>query len=81
MQLEFLPEDIAAVCRPGSADAAVAALVATPRIKTQLDALNPDRVMAVLAEYGAWDDDDLADHARNLHRLVWIACCDCNDED
>lgn len=28
-----------------------------------------------LKGYGAWEDDELADHAANLERLVWLTGC------
>lgn len=30
---------------------------------------------AYLRGYGAWDDDELADHDENLRRLVWLTGC------
>lgn len=30
---------------------------------------------AMLASYGAWDDEQLADHDENLRRLVWLTGC------
>lgn len=42
--------------------------------------LDPDKVRDSLREYGAWDDDELADDATNLQRIVWIAACDLNEE-
>lgn len=36
---------------------------------------------AYLRGYGAWDDDELADHAQNRRRIFWIACCHFADGD
>lgn len=33
-----------------------------------------------LRGYGAWDDEELADHERNLGRLVWLAGCDLAEQ-
>ena len=33
----------------------------------------PERLAAELKEYGAWDAEELADDAKNWHRIVWIA--------
>lgn len=32
-----------------------------------------------LRQYGAWDDNELNDHAENLKRLTWLAGCDLNE--
>lgn len=32
-----------------------------------------------LAEYGAWDQDELSDHDANLARLVWSAANDLSE--
>jgi hypothetical protein len=34
----------------------------------------------MLRGYGAWDDDELADHDKNLNRLVWLAGCDLREQ-
>ena len=38
----------------------------TGDVETCKDALRP---------YGAWDNDELADHDKNLRRMVWLAGC------
>lgn len=48
-------------------------LMRDPKIKRQLKKLDPVAVRAELAEYGAWDDEQLADHDENLQRILWIA--------
>jgi hypothetical protein len=57
----------------------VAALLKVPYIAEQLADLSPDLVRGELSEWGAWDDDELADHDANLTRLVWIACGDIRE--
>ena len=32
-----------------------------------------------LRGYGAWEDEDLVDHDRNLERLVWLAGCEMKE--
>ena len=67
--------------RPG-VDAAddVAALRRVPAIRRQLAKLAPVAVAAELREYGAWTDEELADHDANLTRLVWSAAGSIMDE-
>ncbi len=40
----------------------------------------PDAIRAELKEYGAWDDDKLADDAANRERIVWIAAGNVADD-
>jgi hypothetical protein len=42
-------------------------------IGAQLDKIDPDKIRAELAEYGAWDAEDLADDDENRARILWIA--------
>lgn len=64
---------------PGRCDDDVAALRQVPAIRRQLAKITPDSLISCLAEYGAWDATELADHEQNLHRLVWIAACDISE--
>jgi hypothetical protein len=65
---------------PGDCEADVRALRQVPAIRRQLDKLEPKVVVDSLREYGAWDDQELADHDMNLTRLLWLACCDIAEE-
>ena len=40
----------------------------------------PEALRAELREYGAWDDEQLADDGDNWERIVWIAAGNINDE-
>lgn len=42
--------------------------------------LSADDVRAELAEYGAWDTEELQDDDANLRRLIWIAAGDIRSE-
>ena len=63
----------------GPCDADVHALSEQPDIKAQLEAIDPALLSKELKEYGAWDDEERADHAQNLQRLLWIATSDIAD--
>lgn len=65
---------------PGPCDADVEELTRKPKIRRQLAKLDPADLAAELAEYGAWDNEELADHARNLQRIVWLAAGNIVDE-
>ena len=56
--------------RPGPADSAVARV----RASYQIEGDESD-CRAYLKGYGAWDDEELADHEANLDRLVWLTGC------
>lgn len=58
----------------GQCDNDIAYLRTVPRIRRQLAKINPELLRKELKEYGAWDDEDLADHDANLSRILWIAC-------
>lgn len=45
----------------------------------QLDAFCPDAIRAALAEYGAWDAEELADNDQNRQRALWSAACDIRE--
>jgi hypothetical protein len=64
------------VINPGECSSDVKALMTVPTIRRQLAKLSPSLVRDELAEYGAWEDDELQDHMTNLSRLVWLAGCD-----
>lgn len=51
-----------------------------PKIWRQLAKIDKDILRAELDEYGAWDDEELADHEANLTRILWIACGDIVEE-
>jgi hypothetical protein len=66
--------------RPGDNERAVLRLRQEPKIRRQLDKLEPKRVADCLREYGAWDEEELADHDQNLTRILWLACHDITEE-
>lgn len=72
-----IPLRLARFCsHPGDCEADVVDARRADLIKRQLDRLVPSAVAECLKEYGAWSDEELADHDMNLTRLLWIACGD-----
>jgi hypothetical protein len=69
VEFQITQAHIDSVCKPGANDAAVAA-------ESKPD-INPALLKSVLHEYGAWDHDELENHAANLDRVFWAACWDC----
>jgi hypothetical protein len=80
IELQITKAQAQACSHPGPCDSDVAELRQDPKIRRQLDKLAPSLVSECLREYGAWDDEELADHEQNLDRLLWIACCDIAEE-
>ena len=64
----------------GQCDADVAYGRTIPAIRRQLAKIDPQTLAADLREYGAWDEDELADHDANLTRILWLAACDICEE-
>ena len=67
-------------CHPGDCEADVLAAREHWLIVDQLARLVPATVAEALKEYGAWSDEELADHDQNLTRLLWLACSDVAEE-
>jgi len=65
----------------GSCDADVAALSRRPEIKRQLAAIDPAVLREEIRGYGAWDDEELADHEQNLQRFLWTSAGHISDGD
>ena len=63
----------------GAMDNDIMFLSKVPGIARQLKKLDPDQVRAELAEYGAWTEEELQDHAENLQRVLWCGVCDIWD--
>ena len=68
-----------AASHAGSCDEDVAILSKQSGIVKQLKAIDPDDLRAELKGYGAWDEEDLADHDANVLRILWIAAGEITD--
>jgi hypothetical protein len=79
-ELNITKAQVLATWHPGAMDDDIAALAKVPRIARQLKKLDPEQVRLELAGYGAWNDDDLQDHAQNLQRVLWLGVCDIWEE-
>ena len=79
-ELNITKAQVLATWHPGAMDDDIAALAKVPRIARQLKKLDPEQVRAELAEYGAWNEEELQDHAQNLQRVLWIGVCDIWEE-
>lgn len=64
----------------GQCDDDVRALSHQRGVKRQLSEIDPAVLRGELAEYGSWDDAELADHDQNLQRILWLAAAGIVDE-
>jgi hypothetical protein len=48
-------------------------LLQNKKIQRQLAAISPETIQQELAEYGAWDKEELKDEKQNQARIIWIA--------
>ena len=80
-KLSLTSAEVCSVPITGPADDAVAALACSVGIADQLDSIGPERIIAGLAEYGAWTREELgaALPSENRQRIVWIACGDLRE--
>jgi hypothetical protein len=51
-----------------------------PEVKAELSEINPYDLRKELAEYGAWNDEQLTSHSDNIERILWIAAGNIMDE-
>ncbi len=69
-------EAVQDIAQPGANDEAVAYW--TPKI--DFSETTPEQIRKELDEYGAWDDEELADDEQNRRRIVWQAAHNIAEE-
>ena len=79
IELKMTMKQAESATHPGPCDDDVMALSKQPNLRRQLAKIDEVTLVQELKEYGAWDEVELADHAQNLQRLVWIAAGDIVD--
>jgi len=78
--LSMTLEQALSASHPGDCTAEVAVLAQAPEISAQLSDIPAAYLRTELAEYGAWDENELADHAANQQRILWIAAGNIREE-
>ena len=76
LSLRLTLDEAQSCSHPGQCDADVDGLLLLEGISAQVETWDPETLRAELAEYGAWNEEELADHEENTRRMVWLACCD-----
>lgn len=79
IELNITKAQVAGVMAYRQQDKPIADLRKMPKIKRQLNKIDPALLAEELKEYGAWSEDELKDHDENLSRILWIACGDINE--
>ena len=76
-----LPGDcLMAIAQSGDNEAAVRDWLDLDPVRSEINALDPDDIRSELREYGAWDDDELADDELNKMRFLWLAAHSAAEE-
>lgn len=81
LNLSFTRAQVYSVPCQGSADEAVHKLSLMPSILIQFAFMSDSFLRSILRPYGAWEDKELEDRQDNIHRLIWIACLDIQEEE
>ena len=79
VELNILKRDAEAGYHQGQCDEDIEGLLQEPYIKKQFDRIDPQKIVKELAEYGAWDEEELKDTQANRARLLWLFCGDIVD--
>jgi hypothetical protein len=81
IQLQMTMEQAESPSHSGDCDEDTRELSTVTAIAEQLTKIDPAVLSAELKEYGAWDAEELADHAQNLQRILWLAAGDIAEQD
>jgi hypothetical protein len=79
-EIKMTLEQARGASHQGRCDEDVEALLKLRHIQKQLQRISPTAIREELKEYGAWDEEELADHEANMQRIVWIAAGNIVDE-
>src|SRR5580692_11962971 len=81
IELQMTMEQAESASHSGDCDDDTQELSKVPAIAEQLTKIDAVTLSDELKEYGAWDAEELADHAQNLQRVLWLAACDIAERD
>lgn len=79
-ELRLTRGDAERCTHPGPCDEDVKDVMQKPYIKRQLKQISPEQLRKELSGYGAWSEEELNDHEKNLMRWVWISAGDIMEE-
>ena len=81
IELQMTVEQAESASHSGECDEDVREFAKVPAIADQLAKIDPALLSAELKEYGAWDDEERADHDQNLQRILWLAAGDITEQE
>lgn len=79
-EIQLTKKQAASTSHSGDCEPEVLELLQLPAVKRQLKKINSEDLAAELKEYGAWNEEELADRAENEKRIIWIAACNITEE-
>ena len=79
-ELNMTKREAAIASHPGHCDSDVAYLLTLPKIKRQLAKITDQQLITELSDYGAWDEQELANRADNEARIIWLAANDISED-
>lgn len=79
-ELGLTRDDVDLCSHSGSCDNDVLMVSRRRYIVAQLDRIDKETLRAQLKEYGAWHEEELADHKENCLRIIWLAAGDIQEE-
>lgn len=69
-----LPQWVIDSCpQTGDCTNAIREFMQDSEVMQELLKIDVEQLKKELYEYGAWDNDELSNHAENLERILWIA--------
>jgi len=72
IELNVKRKDAENASHQGQCDDDVKWLSEQSYIKKQTAKIDAESLRKELKEYGAWDEEELADHEQNIQRILWI---------
>jgi len=78
--IEMTMEQARDCSHPGDCSQDVEELIDNPDIVKQIERIGANAIREELAEYGAWDDEELTSDAENVLRILWIAASNIVEE-
>jgi hypothetical protein len=81
IELQMTMEQAESASHSGECDEDVRELSKVPAIADQLAKIDPALLSAELEGYGAWDDEERADHDQNVQRILWLAAGDITEQE
>lgn len=81
LEIEMTLKQAESCSQPGQdAEPDVLVLMQDPKIRRQRRKIDPELVRQELREYGAWEEEELADDDMNWVRILWLGANDISEE-